>query len=245
MLAVAPLLRTAALAVTLTSLAAAPGVARAQAGDAARVPNAPSGCLPRCRTGYTCEADACVALPDPHDYRHEGFFLRFEVGPGYADARLGDLEAHGLGYQLGIAVGAAVVENLIVMVSANELIARNVGTNRDAAFESLFGDVRIDLGVREATLGAGYYLMPANVFAGAHVGLGFAQINANGIESDIGPSLGLDLTKEWWVGAAWGLGIALRLVWMKLALDERFQDSSQRDDVEVLAARLSFAATFN
>jgi hypothetical protein len=209
----------------------------------------PAGCFPRCRTGYVCEAGACVAAPDPvdpSDHAHDGFFLRFEIGPGYTDSRLGDFEASGLGYQIGVAIGAAVVENVIVMVSANELIVRDASTNRDQALEAVFGsNVRVDLGVREATLGAGYYLMPANLFAGAHLGLGFAQINANGIESDMGPSVGLDLAKEFWVGSAWGLGAGLRLVWMKLPLDEQFSDDATRDGVEVWAGRLSFIATFN
>lgn len=203
-------------------------------------------CFPACRSGYVCDAGMCVEPPDPSDRAHDGFFLRFEVGPGYADARLGDVEAHGIGYQYGAAIGAAVVENLVVMLSGYELIARDAETSLDAAEQVLFGqDIRTDLGIREATLGAGYYLMPVNIFLGAHVGLGFAQINANGIQSNMGFAAGLDLTKEWWVGSAWGLGVGLRLVWMKLPLDERFRDTSESDDVEVLAARLSFVATFN
>src|SRR3989304_4177170 len=61
---------------------------------------------------------------DPTAFRHVGFFLRFDLGLGYLGTSsssastsvntLGFDSAHGVGGELGVAVGGAVAENVLL-----------------------------------------------------------------------------------------------------------------------------------
>jgi hypothetical protein len=62
-------------------------------------------------------------------------------------------------------------------------------------------------------VGITYYFMPANFYGTLVLGFGGVAIDHDNpsIDSEEGGwGLEVDFGKEWWVGADWGLGVALR-----------------------------------
>lgn len=172
--------------------------------------------------------------------RHDGFFLRFQVGPGYMSMTVDrDLEIHGGGGSLGIAMGGTIARNLILY---GELVSQS-------AFEPTWSEGRLDSVERNAALayggfgpGLAYYL-PANFYLSASMLLGRLKVEvprADEFRSDIGLTGRFSLGKEWWVSRNWGLGLAGILDVGRMGGGE-----VSKDPLGVRNASLAFSATFN
>jgi hypothetical protein len=192
--------------------------------------------------------------------RHEGFFLRLSLGMGGGviggDAHVtrgSEVSASGLGMALDIAIGGALVENLILnadifrAVLFNPSIEEDGNTIGDSDIEGDADDIGDAIGVGQdvslAGLGIGltYYIMPINLYLSGSIGLGQAVFEGDrgDVEgSDLGLGLNLMVGKEWWVGADWGIGLAGQFVYVAV-------EDDVLGDVSGLALSLLFSATYN
>lgn len=186
--------------------------------------------------------------------RHDGFFLRLAIGLG--GGALGgsdhiedgsEVGVGGLGLATDIAIGGAIVENLVLHADIYQVTLFNptvYADDEDVGDADEVGDAYgVGQDVRVAGLGIGvtYYFMPVNLYLSGSIGLGQAVF-----EGDHGDSEGSDLGfgfngmigKEWWVGADWGIGLAGQLVIIS-AKDDVL------GDINALAASVLFSATYN
>jgi hypothetical protein len=206
----------------------------------------------------TPEAEIPKGEWDPWEHvrtrRHDGFFLRLAIGMG-GGALGGDdhtLEAtetgvSGFGLATDIAIGGAIVENLILHADIYQVTLFNPTVHvddEDAGDADEVGDsYGVGQDVRMAGLGIGvtYYFMPVNVYLSGSIGLGQAVFEGDHGDtegSDLGFGFNAMIGKEWWVGADWGIGAAAQLLVI-----------SAEDDVlgniNGLAAGVLFSATYN
>jgi hypothetical protein len=153
----------------------------------------------------------------------------------------------GLGLATDIAIGGAIVENLILHADIYQLTLFNPTVyvdDTEVGPADQFGDVNgVGQDVRLAGLGIGvtYYFMPVNLYLSGSIGLGQAVFEGDHGDtegSDLGFGFNAMIGKEWWVGADWGIGVAGQLLFI-----------SAQDDVlgniNGLAASVLFSATYN
>lgn len=138
--------------------------------------------------------------------------LRATSGYGFGSltASAADVREGSLVVGLGVDVGAAVIENLIV----RGRLRGAVGYYQDNDFGE---DVLLSFG----TLGAGvdYYFMPINIYVGGTVSVaGITRSDEDRANrSKAGLGLDLDVGKEWWISRRWAIGIALRATYIDAA----------------------------
>ena len=196
-------------------------------------------------------SSAYMATP-PGYHQHDGFYLRFLLGPSAVAAVANDeadTSVSGVGGSLHIAAGAALVPNVILYgeIYANTAIgptiksgALEVETDENTAF-SLVG------------IGPGVAIyLPGNFYVSST--LAFTRlvldpdtdVDDDEATSDVGVSLTAAIGKEWWVGANVGLGAALQLYGGAM----KDGDDSENEDGEDLVwgaggILLAFSATIN
>jgi len=139
---------------------------------------------------------------------HDGFFLRLHLGGGFTDVKGNGVEISGGSVSLGVALGGALAENLILFGNFFLSVADTpdfkqggvTGTSSGSATLGGFG------------LGLAYYFMPVNVYvSGALAAMIFEMDDSDGNKlyaSDAGLGFQGMVGKEWWVSPEWGLGIA-------------------------------------
>ena len=163
---------------------------------------------------------APVAAPSPAPapvavvstaHRHLGFFLRMDLGLGYLDSSASqggiDYSISGFAVGVGIAVGGAVAENVILAgdlwgiaaVSPSMNVNGITGTASDSS-----------MGLSGLGLNLTYYFMPANVYVSVTPSMVIATLTVSGVSGDTQVGFGgkVGVGKEWWVGDHWGLGLA-------------------------------------
>jgi hypothetical protein len=154
---------------------------------------------------------------DPTAFRHVGFFMRFDLGLGYlgtssssasaSTANLGFDSAHGVGGELGLAVGGAVAENVLLGghfwgASAFSPAIASGGTSIGSS-----GDFSVTLFGIGPSLD--YYFMPQNVYVTVTPSLTWVRFSDFGsFDTSAGFGTRFALGKEWWVTGHWGLGLA-------------------------------------
>jgi hypothetical protein len=151
---------------------------------------------------------------------HRGVSIRVSAGLGYGIMRRrvtdsSSYKVRGLEGQLSLDIGASVIDNLIVF-----------GRFSGFAWNSMFvNDSRNAGGAYLGLLGAGarYYLMPANAFASAAIGVAALQVlNDLGVSQNAYPGFGteIELGKDFWAGTPLdqrGIGLSLRFGWVHCA----------------------------
>jgi len=187
--------------------------------------------------------------------RHDGFFLRLAIGLGggvlggddHADEAFNEVGVGGLGLATDIAIGGAIVENLILHADIYQVTLFNptvYADDEDVGDADEVGDMLgVGQDVRLAGLGVGvtYYFMPVNLYIGGSVGLGQAVFEGDHGDtegSELGFGFNAMVGKEWWVGADWGIGLAGQLLVIS-AEDEVL------GKINGLAASVLFSATYN
>lgn len=248
----------------------------------------PVACVPRCRSGYTCIDGACVSACNPpcaagdtcdasgqctnperereaHSIRrHDGFYLRLELGAGYlsgsrvtdmADNRLhGDVM--GIAQVGGLMLGGTVAPGLVLGGGA-------WGTNAPRAEYS--GQVlaldRTRFAIGEGTVGVdlastsiigpfvAWYPNPTKgLNAELALGLaiassssGYEENEAFGLDSHSAAGWGLQVAVgyDFWIGEQWSLGLAARVSYV---------NTSSTDSPEMMTVwtpALAGAATFH
>jgi hypothetical protein len=163
---------------------------------------------------------------NPGARRHDGFFLRMMLGPGYSststEVGTTDLKFTGVGAGFDVAVGYSVIENFA-------LYGQITGTSvdkPDVEAGTAKGKSDDRLTVSGIGAGAAYFIMPLNLYL--HGGLLATTVSlesettAGGTtmtaraESETGFGLNLGLGKEWWLSDNWGLGAGAQFLFSKV-----------------------------
>ena len=146
---------------------------------------------------------------------HDGFLLRLSAGGGVAntqiDSPLGEYEINGPAGDMNIAIGGMVAPNLSLHGTLWGWAASEPDVDFDVPVIGS-GSTNLDGTVTLSAIGGGltYYIMPANLYLSGSVGMGTLAVDGDNFDADTEAGLTFDLTlgKEWWVGDAWGLGLA-------------------------------------
>ncbi|MFH1842878.1 MAG: hypothetical protein ABIF77_06695 [bacterium] len=162
-----------------------------------------------------------VAGPNAHD---EGFFLRMSAGGGSAGTKLevgGEfVEFTGTCGDINFAIGGIVSPNLALhgtiygwVVSDPDLEIRSTELSTAGPTPT-----NSDLTMGAVGIGMTYWFMPANLYLSTTIGSAGLTLEAAGLEYNWDRGLALDVTlgKEWWVGDAWGIGVAGGVIYHSL-----------------------------
>jgi hypothetical protein len=184
---------------------------------------------------------------DPDEARHLGVQLRFLGGPAllYAFQDVGpgaSGRARGVGMAFELALGAMVSEGLALNMDL--VLARSGDAEHGVLKETAFSAVHFGGGVT-------YWLMPANVFLAASIGLARSSIEGSPVhvaieiptneQSKIGVGAHLALGKQWWLSRRVGLGATLSLLSSVAANPSAGRDTNRY----VLAAMAALSATLH
>jgi hypothetical protein len=183
---------------------------------------------------------------------HDGGYLRLQFGLNTtkmkASSPSGEWVFDGEGASFGIAVGGAVVPNLIVYLEF--LIAGaaepTVEQNSDSITNLRVGGSDV-YGVGP---GIAYYFDPVNVFLAATILYGRARITDTTTENNLfetksGRVFELLLGKEWWVSDNWGLGASVQAILATLQGKAPIQAGELVPEWKVSSFSLLFSATYN
>jgi len=155
-----------------------------------------------------------AALPPSH----LGVQLRASLGPAYlgASQSLGGGErdsVSGFGTGFNVALGAMVGERLALDMDL--VLLRSADAEHGVLQDTTFSALHLGGGIT-------YWLMPANVYVAASLGLARSSVEGNpvrlGVElptgdaSDLGAGVHLAAGKQWWVTRRVGLGATLSLL---------------------------------
>jgi len=142
---------------------------------------------------------------------------------------------------LGVDVGSAVIENLIVRGRLRGAVSYY--RDNDFGANVLFSFGTLGLGVD-------YYFTPINIYVGGTVSVaGITRSDEDRANrSRAGLGLDLDVGKEWWISRRWAIGLALRATYIDVAPANILKVA----DFEITDGRLrsfhvglQFSATFN
>jgi len=160
-------------------------------------------------------AQAPIAVfPRDAANRHTGFFIRPDIGLGYASSSASSgttsVTISGMAGFAGVSIGGAVTENLILAGRLYAVVVNNptVSVNGVSASTSNAQASMSGLGP-ELT----YYFVPANVYLSACLAMTKQSTEQNGVQTntEIGVGAEFAVGKEWWVSSHWGLGLAGRV----------------------------------
>lgn len=199
-------------------------------------------CRQRCRRNEFCsEYNTCERIPERVGQEHKGLALRVTSGYGFGSLSASDVREGSLVVGLGVDVGGAVIENLIVRGRLRGAVSyyrdNPFGTNTLFSF---------------GTAGAGidYYFMPINIYLGGTLSVaGISRADEDNVNrSKAGIGLDLDAGKEWWISRRWGIGIALRATYIDVAPANLLKAAGIKpfdSRLRSLHVGLQFSATFN
>ncbi len=165
--------------------------------------------------------------------RHDAgqFFMRLSAGFGFNSAAFDDsaeTTLRGGGALASLAFGATIAPNIALGVDVFGLSMVQPSIRQNGR----------DLGDAEGTkaslgaigLGATFYVMPANIYFAAALGVGVGTLEFEGqfgpfnvrTKEDTDPGLAANLMvgKEWWVSRRWGLGLALQAILASVEADD-------------------------
>jgi hypothetical protein len=193
------------------------------------------------------------ATPDKH--RHDGFYLRLNIGAGLGwiagnDHTLGGIDevtVSSVGLATSIGIGGALTDNFILNADLYQTMLLDPSVEIDGQDEGDADDLAFDIGVGDDAeiggigIGVTYYIMPVNIFLAGSVGIGqavFEDSRGDREGSDVGLALNAIVGKEWWVGTDWGLGVAGQFTYLRA-------DDAIFGTVNALSVNLLFSATYN
>ncbi|MFL5307720.1 MAG: hypothetical protein ACJ8F1_21050 [Polyangia bacterium] len=172
---------------------------------------------------------------------HDGFFLRLHLGGGFTDIKGNGLEISGGSVSLGVALGGALAENLILFGNFFLSVADTPDVKGSGPTFTSSGSATLGgFGV-----GLTYYFMPVNVYlSGALAGMIFEMDNSDGSKlysSNFGLGFQGMVGKEWWVSPEWGLGVAAELTVASM------KDENDSSNITWSGSSFSlvFSSTFN
>lgn len=148
---------------------------------------------------------------DPTAHRHLGFFIRPDIGLGYAESSASSgsnsVKLSGGAGTFGVSIGGAVKENLILAGHLYGIGMRNPDVTVNGASQNTTDTDFTLVGIGPEL---DYYFMPQNVYVSLTLAITKQSVSEGGVSSDTDTGFGLELGagKEWWVSDHWGLGVA-------------------------------------
>lgn len=147
-------------------------------------------------------------------HRHVGFFVRPDIGVGAVTTSestgtsAGDMTVSGSAGLLGVVVGEAIKENIMLGAHIYGLFA----LKPKAALSSGFSQTTSYNSLNLVGIGPqiSYYLMPSNIYLSFTLALTRVSLKASGSDSNSNAGVGARVAvgKEWWVSDHWGVGVA-------------------------------------
>jgi hypothetical protein len=186
-------------------------------------------------------AAAAEAPSEAGAKRHDGFFLRFGFGPGYAAAKEESSRGKISGASVTgfLAIGWAVIDDLALHLSSESdfLLANDVKLPSGRSSKDKSNALR-NLG-----LGASYYVMPINLYFSASLNAAKGYRQPEGVSeaqaSQWGLGLSLTAGQEFWLSDNWGLGVFARFH------VSSFDGQTGKDSYTTNVLALGASATFN
>lgn len=183
--------------------------------------------------------------PPPGYHEHDGFYLRMTMGVGYLHTSYSvgtsDLTISGGGMALSIAVGGAIMPNLILYGEITGTSALNPTFSTATGSATGNGTVSlVGLGP-----GAAYYIEPTNMYVSGT--LAFSQVSASDSNSNnstdltnTGIGFALSVGKEWWASPNWGVGVAGMFHFASMTVKNANDTRMTAEGISIL-----FSATYN
>jgi hypothetical protein len=178
------------------------------------------------------------AHPLPGRFSHDGFFLRLNLGVGFAGVSRPNEKWSAAALGMGVSLGGSLVENLALHIDFRSTLMPSPTHTVQGRDSDYNGDIALE----SVGIGLTYYIMPSNVFVSGSVGLArlvFEDEDGRSKDTSAGLSLAGMVGKEWWVGSDWGLGIAGQVLFA------RVRDYIDDKHLNALAFNLVFSATYN
>jgi hypothetical protein len=214
-------------------------------------------------SGATARADdewaarwADPSQPEAGARTHDGFMARGGLGLGLASLQERSVvelvgstggrgverlrtDVQGLAIAFNLDLGFALAEGLTLFARLSELAVPDPGLERDGMSLQEPGDsTRSPLMVGP---GFSLFLMPWNLQASLAIGLalgGGGQYDGDTSLGDEGVGLNVDVGKEWWLDAQWGMGVVGRL-WLHTTWATESASESRETDALCVAVLLS------
>jgi hypothetical protein len=176
---------------------------------------------------------------------HDGFYFNGQLGFGgsaIVAEREGvpDVEFNNGNGDFSFDLGGALSQNVLLFGRFWSVYQANPNAETAGVEIDLDDDVTVYMAA--VAIGARYYFMPINLYAGASLGLARFGIEADGdniADSDYGFAIQLEVGKEWWVDADWAIGVGGRF--SHAAADTEQEAGSVTGD----ALSVLFTATYN
>jgi hypothetical protein len=180
---------------------------------------------------------------------HDGFYFNGQIGFGGStividDEGFPDVEFENGNGDFSLDLGGALNENLVLFGRLWSIVQNS--PNAESAGVELDLDDDVSVFAYGTALGARYYFMPINLYAGASLGVARFGIEADGdsqAESDFGFGFQLEVGKEWWVDADWAIGVGGRFTHASAEDDPRPASDSRQVSGDALG--VLFTATYN
>ena len=181
----------------------------------------------------------------PGRHAHDGFYLRWALGLGYASSMEtfpnGNGAFSGLGSMGNFGLGWAVSRNLILHLDlASAMI---LSPKKTTVFFGVSDSTTASSPETVFNLGVGltYYVMPSNLYLGIAAGASVLGAADGFFRPGTGWGVTARVGKEWWVSDNWGLGLAAQFLFSSVP------DVGTDGTYTVItpATGLMFSATYN
>jgi hypothetical protein len=171
--------------------------------------------------------------------------MRLQFGGGYlttSESTGGStLKVSGGAGSFGMAVGGAVIENLIIYGEFTGMFVSDPSVSYRGNSATASGTT---MTLSAFGPGVAYYIEPFNMYLSgtmlfAKLSMSNSDSNDNFASSDLGFGAHFNVGKEWWVSTNWGLGAAFQFQFASM------KDKGVDDRITALGFAALFSATYN
>jgi hypothetical protein len=211
----------------------------------------PPGYAPYPPPGYAPRYAPPPSLSRAAGYQtHDGTYVRLHFGGGYTAMNTTSngqsLKISGGSVSIGLAVGGAIAENLIIY---GTLTGTSISSPDVSVGGSSLGPGSGSADIFGLGIGLAYYLEPLNLYlAGSLLASQIELDDSAGNQTDA-TDLGVGgegiIGKEWWVSENWGLGVAGQVIVASMKGKDTLGTGATQPTWTTSAFSVLFSATFN
>ena len=180
-------------------------------------------------------------------HRHDGFFLRAQLGFGSGatvieDLQGDDFETSGTSTTFNFQFGYAIVDNFIIFLENGASVMPESKVKWAGAVTE--AEKKNDVAISTFGIGMSWYWMPYNIYISPVLSISATEYDGAALkgDSEVGSGLTLSIGKEWWVSDNWGLGVALFVFG---GSDTVKDQSNKKYDMASSVIGIMFTATYN